>query len=136
MLRTDAAWIVSAALIEQGGRPNKILKIALPGPLQPQHGARITIDQQPTLSASSVTCSPNGCMADFKATPDVISQLKNGELLTIQAVNLSGDWVNVAVPLTGFASAYDGPSRDRKDFDPHREYFKKPRLAPKPDAVP
>ncbi len=75
-------------------------------------------------------------MTDFAATPDLISQLKNGQLLMVQAVELSGERINVAVPLTGFASAYDGPSRERKDFDPHREFFKKPRLAPKPDAVP
>jgi hypothetical protein len=43
--------------------------------------------------------------------------LKKGKAVDVQAVNVFNEIVNLPVPLTEFASAYDGPPLDPKAFE-------------------
>jgi hypothetical protein len=82
-----------------------------------QSGTRIMIDQDQPVSGPFVTCFPNGCLADYEASPDLVQKLKKGQVLTIQAVNLNNQVVSYPMPLTDFAKAHDGPPTDPKVFE-------------------
>jgi invasion protein IalB len=109
--------VVAAALIEPEGEPKKIFRVTLPSPLQLQYGTRLVIDQNQPLSSPFFTCFANGCMADYEGTPDLITKLKKGQSLQVQAINLAGTQVNFPVPLAEFAKANEGPPTDPKVFE-------------------
>ena len=96
--------VVAAALIEPDGEPKKIFRVTLPSPLQLQYGTRIIVDQNQPLQSPFFTCFANGCMADYEGTPDLITKLKKGQSLTVQAINLGGQQVSFPVPLQEFAT--------------------------------
>lgn len=109
--------VVAAALIEPEGEPKKILRVTLPSPLQLQYGTRIIVDQNQPLQSPFFTCFANGCMADYEGTPDLITKLKKGQSLQIQAINLGGQQVSFPVPLVDFQKANEGPPTDPKVFE-------------------
>ena len=60
-------------------------------------------------------------MADYEANVDLISKMKKGQGLVIQAINTSGQPINSVMPLADFAKAYDGPPTDPKVFDEQKK---------------
>jgi invasion protein IalB len=120
--RTEAGVpVVAAALIEVEGEPTKTFRITLPFGLAVARGTRIIVDQNPALTMPFMTCaglSPNmGCIAQYEATPDLITKLKKGQMLTIQALNLNEQVVSFPLALTEFAKANEGPPTDPKVFE-------------------
>jgi invasion protein IalB len=120
--RTEAGVpVVAAALIEVEGEPTKTFRITLPFGLAVARGTRIIVDQNPALTMPFMTCaglSPNmGCIAQYEATPDLITKLKKGQMLTIQALNLNEQVVSFPLALTEFAKANEGPPTDPKEFE-------------------
>lgn len=116
--RTEAGQpVVAAALIEPDGEPKKLFRITLPSPLQLQYGTRLIVDQQQPMTGPFFTCFANGCMADYEATPDMVTKLKGGQVLTIQAINLAGAAISFPLPLTDFKKANEGPPTDPKVFE-------------------
>ncbi len=113
--------VVAAALIEMEGQPNKTFRITLPFGLAVANGTRIIIDQNPPLQMPFMTCaglSPNmGCIAQYDGTPDLVSKLKKGQMLTIQAVNLNQQVVSFPLSLADFAKANEGPATDPKKYE-------------------
>ena len=104
--------LIIALLIEPEGGETKLLRVTLPLGVALVPGARIVIDEKDAMTAPYVVCLPkNGCMADYKADADLIEKLKNGQTLAIQAFE-KGRPIRFALPLTGFAKAYDGPASD------------------------
>jgi invasion protein IalB len=120
--RTEAGQpVVAAALIEPEGEQRKLFRVTLPSPLQIQYGARLIIDKEPPISGAFSTCSANGCMADYEATPELVDKLKNGRLLQIQATNLAAAAITFSLPLVdsggnSFTRANEGPPTDPKVF--------------------
>ncbi|MBV9969353.1 MAG: invasion associated locus B family protein [Xanthobacteraceae bacterium] len=116
--RTEAGQpVIAAALIEPDGEPKKLFRITLPSPLQLQYGTRVIVDQQAPLTGPFFTCFANGCMADYDGTPDLVTKLKKGQALQVQAINLAGTQVSFPVPLVDFQKANDGPPTDPKVFE-------------------
>ena len=109
--------VAAAVLIEPEGQERKILRVTLPLGMQLAHGTRVIIDQSQPLTAPYVICFTNGCMADYEANTDMIGKMKKGQGLTIQAINSTGQPISLAMPLTDFAKAYDGPPTDPKVFE-------------------
>jgi len=110
--------VVSAVLIEPEGEPRKLLRVTLPLGVALQYGTRVIIDQGTPMTGPFVICFANGCMADYEATGELISTLKKGQQLTVQAFNGgNGQNINVVLPLNDFAKAYDGPPTDPKVFE-------------------
>jgi len=109
--------VVSAVLIEPEGEPKKVLRVTLPLGMQLVHGTRVIIDQNQPLTAPYFLCIPNGCMADYDATPDMITKLKSGQSLVVQAINMTAQPMSLVLPLADFAKAYDGPPTDPKVFE-------------------
>jgi invasion protein IalB len=121
--RTEAGQpVVAAALIEPEGEQRKLFRVTLPSPLQLQYGTRIVIDKEAPISGAFFTCFANGCMADYEATPELVSKLKKGQMLQIQAINLAAAAITFPLPLAdnsgnSFLKANEGPPTDPKVFE-------------------
>lgn len=109
--------VIAAVIIEPEGEPKKILRVTLPLGMQLVHGTRIIVDSNAPQQSPYVICFANGCMSDYEATPDLISQLKKGQNLIVQAINSNGAPLTLPLPLGEFAKAYDGPPTDPKQFE-------------------
>jgi invasion protein IalB len=109
--------VVAAVLIEPETEPKKILRVTLPLGMQLIHGTRVIIDQNQPMTAPYVICFTNGCMADYEASADMITKMKSGQGLVVQAINSTGQPISLVLPLTDFAKAYDGPPTDPKEFE-------------------
>lgn len=109
--------VVAAVLIEPEGEPRKILRVTLPLGMSLQPGTRVIIDQGQPMQGPYVICFNNGCMADYEASNELISNMKKGQGLVIQGINGAGQAISLVLPLTDFAKAYDGPPTDPKVFE-------------------
>jgi invasion protein IalB len=113
--------VVAAVIIEPEGEPKKILRVTLPLGMQLVHGTRIIVDNNAPLQAQYVICFANGCMSDYEATPDLLTNMKKGQNLVVQAINANGAPLTLPLPLAEFAKAYDGPPTDPKEFEANQK---------------
>ena len=107
-------FIAGAVLIEPEGEPKKILRVTLPLGMQLLQGTRLILDQGTPQNRPYVICFPNGCMSDYEADADMVGKMKKGQGLVVQAINSTGQPINLVLPLADFAKAYDGPPTDPK----------------------
>jgi len=95
--------------------------VTLPLGMQLHHGTRIIVDNNPPQQAEYVICFANGCMSDYEATPEMLTNMRKGQNLVIQAINANGAPLTLPLPLqeTGgsFGKAFDGPPTDPKVFE-------------------
>ena len=102
--------LASIALYEENDAPHKRLSIILRRKVAMERGASIVIDQgTPMLTGRFLYCGVDGCVAEYEAGPDLLSQLKNGRLLVIEATDSINQPFRVAFSLAGFADAYEMP---------------------------
>lgn len=100
--------------VKGGPQPQKIVRFLMPLGLLLQPGIRFTVDQgQPTPGRYAI-CFPNGCFAKSQVKDDFIAALKKGANLNVSVQNQGGREVTFAVPVAGFAKAFDGPAIDPK----------------------
>jgi invasion protein IalB len=109
--------VAAVALIEPQGEAKKLMRVTVPLGMQLQHGTRLIIDQEQPATAPYFMCFPNGCMADYEASADMVGKMKKGKTLTVQAINMQGQAISLPLPLNDFAKAYDGPPTDPKVFE-------------------
>jgi len=113
--------VVAAALIELEGEPTKLFRITLPFNVSLREGMRLIIDQNAPMPMPYTACMPinpnMGCVAQFEGTPDLINQLKKGQTLTIQAVNLQNQIASVPFALADFAKAAEGAPTDQQVYE-------------------
>jgi invasion protein IalB len=103
-------------LFEPEGQP-KVLRITVPLGMQLQHGTRLILDQEQPMQEPYKICFPVGCMSDYPVTDDMVTKLKKGKMITLQAINMQGTPISLPMPLTDFGKAYDGPPTDPKVFE-------------------
>jgi invasion protein IalB len=101
--------VVAAVVIEPEGEPRRILRVTLPLGMSLQPGTRVIVDSGQPVTGPYVLCFPTGCMADYEASNELITKMKTGQNLHVQGINGSGQPVSLALPLSDFAKAYDGP---------------------------
>jgi invasion protein IalB len=106
--------VVAATPMEPAGESGKMFRFTLPAPLLLRQGAQVAIDGQPPVRGAFFTCFGAGCMADVEATPELVTKLKSGHMLQIEAVNLAGNTVTFPLPLDdasgdSFQKSNDGP---------------------------
>ena len=82
---------------------------------------RIIVDSNAPAQSPFVICFQNGCMSDYEVTPDMISMMKKGQNLIIQAISSNNQPVTLPLPLGDFAKAYDGPPTDPKQFEENQK---------------
>ena len=100
---------VAAMVIEPTGQATKTLRIVLPLGMQLAPGTRIAVDNKPLRQAPFVICFSIGCISDYDFTSQLLSELRTGRNLAIEATNTPGERVVRQVPLDGFNKSFDGP---------------------------
>ena len=128
--------VIGAVLIEPAGAANKILRITLPLGMQLPQGTRAIVDQGQPMNAPYVICFPNGCMADYEASGELIGKLKKGQSLVVQGVNSQGQAVSIPLPLPDFAKAYDGPPTDPKVVEERQKKLQEEFIKKQQQAAP
>src|SRR4029077_14911253 len=78
---------------------------------------RAIVDQGQPMTAPYMICFPNGCMADYEASGELIGKLKKGQSLVVEGLNSQGQASTRPLQLPDFAKAYDGPPTDPKDLE-------------------
>ncbi len=110
--------VVATVLIEAEGQARKVLRVTLPLGMSLRPGTRVIVDGGQPVNAPYVTCIPNGCVADYEASEEMIGNLKRGRNLHVQGINAAGQPITMSVPLADFAKAYDGPPTDPTQLPP------------------
>jgi len=114
-LPDNGMMIVGAMLAEQDGSASKVLRITVPLGMMVQPGMRVIVDQGQPMTGQFTVCVPEGCIAQFEASQELIGKFKKGQSMVVQAVSgQTGGAVSLQVPLPDFAKAYDGPPTDPK----------------------
>jgi invasion protein IalB len=118
--------VIAAVIIEPEGEPKKILRVTLPLGMQLVHGTRVIVDNNQPAQSPYVICFANGCMSDYEVTPEMLTNMKKGQNLVVQAINANGAPLTLPLPLqetggSGFAKAYDGPPTDPKVFEENQK---------------
>jgi invasion protein IalB len=114
-VRTDTGQTVaSLALREIKGDAKRFFLIALPPGLLLQPGIRIAIDQKTPQPGKFSICFQNACYAEVEAGAELVTNMKAGNNLAVQALNREAKPVVFAVSLVGFSKAYDGAPVDPK----------------------
>ena len=108
--------VVVVVLVEPEGEAKK-LRVTLPLGVSLQPGTRVIIDNGQPLTGPYVICLPNGCMAEYEASDELITQMKSGQSLHVQGINGSRQPISIPIPLGDFAKAYDGPPIDPKELE-------------------
>ncbi len=108
---------VSVAVVEVDSEQRKLVRVVFPYGVQLAVGTRMIIDQGAPATAPYVTClpqvvPPGGCIADYEATADMITRMKEGQVLTVQAIHMNNQPMSPQLDLRDFAAAYDGPPTD------------------------
>lgn len=111
-------FVAGAAVIEQAGTEQKLLRVTLPLGMQLMPGVRMFVDADAPRTGPYVLCLPNGCMADFAVNAEFIAKLKAGRELQLQGINMPGQVASYLLPLGDFAKAFDGPPSDPARYKP------------------
>jgi len=101
--------VAEVTLVARKTETGKLLSVAVPPRINPDRPIRITIDRSEPVSRPVSKCDIRGCWAEHEAGAELVEQLKQGQMLVLEAVNRDGTPNIVTIPLTGFAEAYDGP---------------------------
>jgi len=105
--------VVNAVLIEPDA-DKKIFRIMVPEGLALAPGTRVIVDQGQPTSAPYFACMRSNCIAEIEAVPDMITKMKSGQTLFIQAVSLNNQVFSFPVPLADFKKVNEGPPTDPK----------------------
>src|ERR1051326_276421 len=133
----QGAKFLAVALVETEGEPNKWFRVPLPFGVAVTQGIRLIIDQNEPLSMPFMTCAPlsanMGCIGQVEATPDLISKLKTGQMLTIEAFTLQNQTYSFPLALADFAKANEGPAFDPKVYEERQKKKMQDNLPKKPE---
>lgn len=114
--RTECSIAVAAVVFARTDEAKKNLRVTLPRSVNVEHGVRISIDQSQPIKLPFTQCYPNGCIADYEAGPELINQLKHGQMLVVEAMDSAAAPISRSLPLLHFSDAYDGPALEPKTF--------------------
>jgi len=74
--------------------------------MQLLEGTLLQIDSSTPIRAGFLTCVQLGCIAEYDAPDEVVSQLKQSGKLSIQATNGDGQSTKFVFSLDGFTGVY------------------------------
>lgn len=112
--QADQPPVLALAIYEIKGEDTRIVRLLMPVGLMLRPGFRFSVDKGEAQSGGFEICFPNGCFAEAKVKGSVIGELKKGSNLNVSVKNQVNNEITFAVPLTGFAKAFDGPPVDPK----------------------
>ena len=81
--------------------------VQLPLGLNLPAGARLQVDEGKAVELQIQTCENRGCYASTPIAPELLAALKSGKQLKVSFQNLGKETINIPMPLSDFAAAYD-----------------------------
>jgi invasion protein IalB len=81
--------------------------VQLPLGLNLPAGAKLQVDDGKISDMQIQTCENRGCYASMPIAPEFLTALKSGKQLKVSFQNLTKETINIPMPLTDFAAAYD-----------------------------
>ncbi|NNM72060.1 invasion associated locus B family protein [Enterovirga aerilata] len=106
--------VLAAAIYDiKSNPPQKVVRFLMPLGLLLRPGIRFAVDQGSPMAGTYTMCFPNGCFAEATGLKDdVVNSMKKGTTINVSVQNQVGREVTFAVPLAGFAKAFDGAPID------------------------
>ena len=108
----NGAFLASLAVQEVTGQERRQLIVTTPLGMAIQAGLLVRIDEDKASPAKFGTCLVNGCFAGLEINMDLIGSMKKGKNAFVTVRNIQGAALDLTIPLTTFAKAYDGPATD------------------------
>lgn len=125
---TTGQPLISAAVREIDDPQTETVMIMVPLGRLLKAGLAMKVDENKPTQMPYAYCTALGCVAETKATPEVVESFKKGSELVIGTVDVTGKRIAFKVPLNGFTRALEGPPIDRKVYAKARkEMFEKIR---------
>lgn len=112
--QADQPPVLALAVYEVKGEDTRIVRLLMPVGLMLRPGFRFNVDKGEAQSGGFEICFPNGCFAEARVKGTTLAELKKGTNLNVSVKNQVNNEITFAVPLTGFAKAFDGPPVDPK----------------------
>lgn len=130
--------VMSAAIRQLDGEPTQYLMVMVPLNVNLKAGLRVALYPKDAWGPAQKNekydesklkgvqleynlCHKGGCTAQVEATPQLINDLRSFGGFAAFAITGAGEPLSFAVPLTGFAQAYDGAGIDSKQFAASRQ---------------
>ncbi|MBX9738528.1 MAG: invasion associated locus B family protein [Beijerinckiaceae bacterium] len=110
----DQPPVLALAVYDVKGDDQRIVRLLLPVALLLRPGFRFSVDKGATQEGGFEICFPNGCFAEAKVKGPSIDQMKKGTVMNVAVKNQANNEVTFALPLAGFAKAFDGAPIDPK----------------------
>lgn len=125
---TTGQPLISAAIRQLDNPKQEIMMIMVPLGRLLKPGLALKIGEGKPMELPYSYCTALGCVAETKATPELIDAMKKSGEMAIGTVDVSRKRIAFKVPLSGFTRALDGPPIDRKVYaEARKEMFKQIR---------
>ena len=113
---TTGQLFASVAVRDEKAAGKRTISVAVQPGLQIQPGIRLFIDEQNMANARYTICYPTACIVEAEAPDALVSAMKKGKSLVIQAITIQGKVATFPIALPGFAKAYEGEATSAEDF--------------------
>lgn len=113
--------IASVQILETEKEDRKSMRLMFPLGMMFRHGTRIVLDSLPAMSEPYLTCTQEGCFAEYQINGEFINLMKKGKTLTVQGITAVNFAISPSMPLNDFAKVYDGPPTDPKVIEENRK---------------
>lgn len=117
-LIADTRQLITAVnLITVTGKVNqKVLQAVVPTGRVIPAGVQMQVDQNAAQTLNYSVCFPDRCIAEAQLSDALVSSMKRGSKMTVTSVNVRRQPNPVAVTLSGFSKAFDGPPRAQPEL--------------------
>jgi len=112
--QADQPPVLALAVYDVKGEDMRIVRLLMPVGLMLRPGFRFAIDKGAAQEGSFEICFPNGCFAEARVKGAVIDSMKKATAMNVAVRNQMNAEVSFAIPLAGFAKAFDGAPIDPK----------------------
>src|SRR5262249_54424932 len=114
-------FLVSAGIRQQGSSEGERLVVTVPLGVDLHAGPQVRVDGGKPVKLDYARCRPVGCTAEGKVPTEFVTAMRGGKEIAIEAKGPLGKPLTFALPLTGFAAAYDGGASDATQYQAARQ---------------
>jgi invasion protein IalB len=117
----DGMFLVSAGLRREGSEQATRLVVTVPLGVDLRDNPQASVDGGKPAKLAYAHCQPRGCTADGKVTTEFVTAMRGGKEIALEVKGPLGKSISFALPLTGFAAAYDGQASDAARYAAARQ---------------
>jgi invasion protein IalB len=108
IIKTDTGQMVAQVSVRiPADTRAAVMMVHLPLGLFLPSGVQLQVDQNKVIDLPLQTCDANGCYAGTPVAADLLAEMQKGKSLRIGFKNLTQTSIDLPMPLSGFAAAYE-----------------------------